>query len=164
MNCKKIQELLLTDYTDGEAKGVLAKEVKDHLRVCEKCRSFEETLKRAAIDPFKNAGILKPPAYLWERIKEKIDIEPEPRPANVFVHLKDFLQGVLSFRRPVVVVATATALVFVAVIFSKLPFGSRSEVISYIEDQSEFISRLDNGASTYSDNISFGTSIEEYFL
>ena len=70
MKCKKIQELLLTDYPDGEVRGRLKNKVEEHLRTCFKCREFERELRGAAIDPFQNTTKITPRDVVWERVRE----------------------------------------------------------------------------------------------
>jgi hypothetical protein len=72
MECKKIQELLLTDYIDGEAGDALKNEVERHVNICHTCRQFKQSLLKIAIEPFRKAKESKPPDLAWNRIKEAI--------------------------------------------------------------------------------------------
>ena len=53
MRCERIQELLLTDYTDTEASEALRGEVAEHLASCASCRAFARTVSEKAVMPFK---------------------------------------------------------------------------------------------------------------
>ena len=39
MDCKMMEEAILTDYTDGKLTGRSLKEVEAHLASCSRCRS-----------------------------------------------------------------------------------------------------------------------------
>ena len=75
MKCKNIQELLLTDYIDGEISEELKEKVKKHIQKCEKCKEFEQALIKGAIDPIKQVGIENPPEYVWTQIQDRIQGE-----------------------------------------------------------------------------------------
>ena len=76
MNCKKIQELLKTDYFDGEIKPGLKERIEDHIKICPDCQKIERVL-RATREPFKNIVEIQPPEETWDKIKKRIEFEKE---------------------------------------------------------------------------------------
>ena len=94
MDCKRIKELITTDYIDRELDEKLMKEIAAHLRVCKECNAFEVSLRKAAIEPFKNIKEIRPPEYLWERIKENIEKENTGQKQGLFVYIRNSLQTV----------------------------------------------------------------------
>ena len=49
MNCDKVKELILTDYSDKELDSGIAVELGEHLLGCVKCAEFAETYPMAAL-------------------------------------------------------------------------------------------------------------------
>ena len=46
MNCKKAQELMLTDYLDDEISEKEKARIEEHLESCQKCREFSIDAKK----------------------------------------------------------------------------------------------------------------------
>ena len=99
MNCKKIQELLMTDYIDGELNEKMQASILEHLATCDRCKRFEENLKEKVINPLKSVEKQYPPYFVWENIKnriikdrqsvsEKIDIVVTSKLSSIFKTLK----------------------------------------------------------------------------
>jgi hypothetical protein len=166
MNCKKIKELLITDYSDGEIKERIRGAVDRHLRTCDSCREFKEVVRKTAIEPFRKAREVKPPDYVWLRIKEAIIKEESYKPGGIFVDLADFLRRLIYIPRPAFVMATATGLLLAATIFTRMVFYPPRTAGSYLEENMVFFAYLGNGEANYYDdsNTGLGTSIEEYFF
>jgi len=153
MNCKRIQEFLLTNYIDGEIAPALKRQVQEHISACAQCRQFEQAVRKTTIEPFRKAKEQKPPDYLWARIKEAV-FKEKPQ------------QHLFYIPRPAFALATAVAAVLIAIIFTRLPFENQKIVNGYLEEQMIFISYLDSDESDFynQDYIDLGTSIEEYFF
>ncbi|MFC1621255.1 zf-HC2 domain-containing protein [Candidatus Omnitrophota bacterium] len=152
MNCKKIRELIMTDYVDGEAGPKLEREIRKHLAGCGSCREFEIALKKKAIEPFKNAGKLEAPDTIWDNVREAITA---PQATPVFI-----------IRRPAFSLALAAVTVILIAVFTMPFFTAPRPVAGYIEEQAEFFAYLDNGESGFmnEEDEGLGTAIEEYFL
>lgn len=166
MNCKRIQELLITDYSDGEISERLKRMVERHLSICNECRQFEQAVLKTTIEPFKKAQKIKPPNYVWSQIKETIIKEKSRQPERVLVNLRDFLYRILYIPKPAFVIATAMVVILVAIIVTRMPFDNQKMVNGYLEEQMVFLSYLDTDELGYYDEdyIDLGTSIEEYFF
>ncbi len=142
MKCKKIQELILTDYTDGEMTAFDRQKVADHIRTCEKCRAFEKRLKENVVAPLQRTEHVQPPEEVWSRIKGAIE---EPARESVAESVADFLRGLVAVRKPVLVAASLLVLVLVGGIFAKTYFTGRDTVNTYLEEQMDFLDSLYNG-------------------
>jgi len=166
MNCKKIRELIITDYIDGQIAQGIKKEVEEHLAICSKCRQFKQTVLKEAIEPFKRAEEVRPPDYLWYRIKDAIAARGEKESLSVFRRVRILWEHVFSSPRPVFALATISAVILMAVVLTKLPLNNQKTVNTYLEEQLEFLVHLDVNESDYFDTgiVSLGTSIEEYLL
>jgi len=157
MKCKKMQDLIMSDYIDGELKGYLLKKVQDHLASCPECKQFEQSLQQEAIAPFKEAGQIKPPESVWEQIKGTI-LEEELQRKGVFSTIKNGLDYCLHAPKPVLACAAAVVLIVMTLIFTRLPFAGQGR---YFGDDLEVFSYLEIDESSYVD---FDTTIEEYFM
>jgi hypothetical protein len=73
MNCKEIQDIILTDYIDNELGSEELKAVELHLKQCPDCSSFKEDLFSSAVLPLRNVkpAILHPAA--WIKIREALE-------------------------------------------------------------------------------------------
>lgn len=165
MNCKKTQELILTDYIDGQITPKLQRQLEKHISACDECRRFEQLLQQKAIAPFRSAKEIKPPNFIWQRIKESIILEKETQHARRPSRLRDSWSRIFTIPKPVFVIA-AIMIIVISVVVTKLPFRTQSLVSAYIEEQIEFLSSLDINGTSYSDTdyMNLGTTIEEYVL
>jgi len=172
VDCKRIQELLMTDYIDGELKPPRKEDIEVHLKVCRECREFKLGVEKAAVKPFRDSGLINPPDYLWHRIKDSLAAEPPKKSA--LAAIIDRLKVKSYPLRPALIYATLAVLI--AVVFGlnllRGPAGGQKiasayrPVNDYLEENMEFLAFLDgngNGESVYTDT-GLGTYIEEYFL
>ena len=159
MNCKEIQELIMTDYIDGEIEEKLEKEVREHLKSCSRCQEFEGSLRKEAIEPFKKVEPVSPPEFTWSKIKRRIE---EEKTKGWLAGLGDGLRAIFTIRKPAVAAATiAVVILIIAVIFTQLPFSRRNGLNEYLAEQAEFLSYLDKEETS---SLDLGTNLEEYFL
>lgn len=163
MKCKEIQELIMTDYIDGEMSDELYKEVKKHVDGCVQCKQFEQTVRQTAVEPFKKAPIVTPPESVWINIKDTIQHEQEK---GRFANIRERLIGSFRIKKPVFAVAVITAAIFVAVLLTRKTSNNRDMVNSYLEEQIGFIAELDSEGERFldEDDIDFGTVIEEFLM
>ena len=144
MKCEKVQELIITDYADGELRPEARLEIESHIRVCEACRQFEAVMMRDIREPFARTVKEAPSAYIWERVKQAVTSVPG-KPDGIFGSARELIGQVLlnlsKIPRPVAAFA-ATAMVIVAIMIAR-PTSDRSAVDEYLIDQTIFIASLD---------------------
>jgi anti-sigma factor RsiW len=144
MECKKIQDRLLTEYADKELGPEENTEVEQHLTSCLHCREFFWVIRRNAVIPFKEAGEMQPESVVWERIQERIE-EERTRSRNGFWKLADALTPFLRMPQPIFRAAFVTALILVVVVLAKWPASYADPVYGYLSDQMTFMSGLKAG-------------------
>ncbi|MFH1552072.1 MAG: zf-HC2 domain-containing protein [Candidatus Omnitrophota bacterium] len=142
MRCKKIQRLILADYTDREMTGPSRRKVTDHIRTCADCRELEERVKERIIAPLRQTGHVQPPEEVWLRIKRAIE---GPERESVRESIADFLNNLLRVRKPVFAAGYLLVLVIAGGIFATTYFSERNAVNVYLEEQLDFLDSLDNG-------------------
>ncbi|MFH1665671.1 MAG: zf-HC2 domain-containing protein, partial [Candidatus Omnitrophota bacterium] len=136
MRCRKIQRLILADYTDREMTGPNRRKVADHIRTCAGCREFEERVKERIIAPLRRTGHVKPPEEVWLRIKGAIE---RPERESVSESIADFLNNLLRVRKPAFAVGSLLVLILAGGIFAKTYFSERNAVNVYLEEQLDFL-------------------------
>lgn len=144
MECKKVQDRLLTEYADKELGREENDEVERHLTACRDCREFFEAVQRSAVAPFKEAGAMQPDAAVWQRIQEEIEAE-RSRSRNGFWKLADALAPFLRMPQPVFRAAFVTALILVVVVLAQWPARYADPVYGYLSEQMVFMSGLEAG-------------------
>ena len=166
MECKKIQELLLTDYPDGEVRGRLKNKVEEHLRTCLECRQFEHTLRREAIEPFKNSIKIKPRASVWNRITEAIVLEERRKSEGFIGKIQDFFRRIFSMPRIAYTLATVITVLFILVMAIKFQPTDHKVVTMQPKEEIEYLTYLMGEAEYFvvDENGGYSTAIEEYFL
>jgi predicted anti-sigma-YlaC factor YlaD len=160
MKCKRIQDLIMSGYIDGELKGSLLKRVQQHLSVCQQCKQFEQIVLKQAVNPFRQAQEIKPPEFVWEGIKEAIYAKEEER-VSVLESLRGGLDSLLYAPKPALVFATAAVIILLAVVFIRGPFGVQRLPDSYLDEHLEVTSYLEVSEAG---SLDFGTAIEEYLM
>lgn len=159
MRCKKIQNLLKSDYLDGNLNPLKQREVLKHLERCDQCCVLEKEL-RGQREFFQKMQKQNVSGQVWQNIKQEIlkkQLERETY-SGVFERLKGFL---FPSHRVLALVSAATAVVIVMALAGSFIRGRNilneekdaailAEYAINIEDQ-ELLS-------------GFGTNIEEYFL
>ena len=75
--CKKIKDLILADYVDGEADPVVRDQIDSHLHLCSDCRRFAQEAQTRLITPFKAATRENVPPEVWLTIKARITEEKD---------------------------------------------------------------------------------------
>lgn len=88
MNCKKIRDIVITDYIDNELDEKTRREIEQHLNNCADCRAFEKALLSTVVGPLKNAETVNPPDVLWSRIKNNLE---QGKHNNNFMSLGELL-------------------------------------------------------------------------
>jgi len=146
MECKKVQDRLLTGYGDKELDPKENTGVERHLNECRDCRGFFKAVQKSAVIPFKEAGQMQPESVVWQRIQEKIEAE-QARSGPGFWERLDALIPFLKMPQPVFRAAFAAALILVCVVLAKWTSGSTDPVYGYISEQMTFMSDLGTGGA-----------------
>ncbi len=157
MDCKKMEEVILTDYIDGKVTGMRLKDVEAHLASCTRCRSLASELASVSAE-FRNTKRMEPPSEVWERIRAEVNREPA---VAGDVYTPGFFESMrlLAVRiRPAIVVATAAAFILAVLTVTRLM--PQKELTS----QDEIMSLVTMDESGNGGDYNFGTPEENYFL
>ena len=144
MDCKKLQDRLLTDYLDKELGAIERAGVDGHLAGCSECREFFGALQRVAVAPFKEAQEIQPEEIVWRRIQAQIEAE-RAHSESGFWKIVDFFVSHFPLPVPMMRVAFVTALVLVTVVLARWPSGSMHPAYAYVEEQMTFMNELGAG-------------------
>jgi len=159
MGCKDIQELLKSDYLDGELGPARKQAVREHLLKCPACRQLEGRLK-AQRELLQSAKKELPPERVWQNIRRAIAAEragEESKIRSILEHLRESL----LMPRPVFALAAAlTAIICVVVLAGAI---MRTQPFYTSNDEGVLAVYMLNGESGNLSN-DLGTTIEEYFL
>ncbi|MCK9582891.1 MAG: zf-HC2 domain-containing protein [Endomicrobiales bacterium] len=155
MNCKKIKELLLTDYADGCIKANDSADLNEHLLACAQCNAYKEKLFSNVINPLRVQARVQVPSYLQAKVRSAVYVESSKR-HSVF--------SVFSFLRGWRGVASMCGLFMIALILMYTP-NKKVENISdeHINYLTETIYGESLQANT-SESLNFGTAVETYLL
>jgi len=160
MNCKNIQELIITDYIDSQLSKKTRQKVEEHLKTCKNCKKFEKILLKSAIQPFKKVKKHIPPEKIWIEI-QKLLVKEKKYIFNISHKFKNFLQ----IKKLAFTTATVAALFITIFIFINLTLNNTQEINSYLQEQGEFLSKLKSGEKNfYQDEYFLNTSIEKFLF
>lgn len=157
MRCKRMEEIILTDYIDGNLKGHALQEVESHLGSCPECRRLAEEAKTAS-GLLKAAPRHEAPPRVWNSIRAAIDAGPAK--THFAGSILERLRFFLPYPKPALVLATAVLLVLFVLTVARLMPGN-----GYIRDGAEqddifLISSINGGG----DETGFGTPAEDFLL
>ena len=165
MNCKKVKELILTDYLDGQMDKEQETLIDNHLADCVDCMEYKLIVRKTAFSPFSNPERHKPPDALWHKIKEQIE-EEQQESTSPFADLIRKIGRLMYVPRPVFAVAAVAIILLITVTILKLPSRSQEIVEVTPEKQIEcvnyLISVFDQDSTDEDDD--FETFVDEYFL
>lgn len=156
--CKDIQELILTNYLDGEVDEGLKIRIDRHLSECAECRKLAAEAKETLVVPFEQAPAEKVPAHLWAAIKDKIENSEAPAPqmhwarrwVETFAYLKltPILAGLILF-----------------ILIGPRVMQTQEAKKVQASEQGEYLASLFDSSSTLDDSgEDEQTPIEAYFL
>lgn len=159
MNCKKAEEMILTDYIDGNLKDEALREVEEHLAACQYCRDLAVRAVSSR-RMLKSAAREVPPEGLWSKIRAEI-ISEETKP-GFFDRIFDQARYFFGHLRPAVAAAAVAAIVIFVLTTARLvPVGSPFSGMTAHDDILEITSV---GEESDDSEYGFGTAVEEYFL
>lgn len=158
--CKKIKDLILTDYLDKEADQSVKAQIDEHLLSCPDCRLLAEDVKEQLVLPFESTTRHEVPEHLWTIIKDKIQNEPNPR-SNFKTFIQTFV-NVFSFPY----LAPALAGLVIVILLGGVGFYHQIAEKRQDKEQSEYLVSLWRSSDVFTDIQSNAdqTSIEKYFL
>ena len=160
MECSKIQEMILSDYSDGVASLALRADVEAHVRDCASCREILVAVQ-ANDAMLKSAPRPEPPAYLWEAVREDITYCPP----TIWDRLADIVQGWAPVPRPAL---TAALTVVTIAIMSTLLWRPETYLpaVSPKEgrDQIKIIALLGDSGELTQEFDDVGSTVAEYLL
>lgn len=169
MNCKEIQELLLSDYIDGELDKSKEAELQRHLGACPECLESFALIRKTAIDPLARAGKVDlSEDALWRTIESRIQkenavaVSPDALPDIIAILKQWFVFPRIAFALSVVLIFSMTALYFNRDRREEVATSASAE----IKTQEQFLAYMDMDLTDdeSSDTEGYGTAIEEYFL
>jgi len=165
MNCKKIQELILTDYLDDQISDDWRPRIKIHFARCNQCKEFFEAARKAVAEPFVNVNKINPPEFIWQRVKETIMAEQQKKTSLVASFLEK-LKSISYAPKPAFAIAMTMAMVILVVTMVKLRINNQETLSVNSEGQRGYLAySIEEPVDILAnDNGGFGTSIEEYFL
>lgn len=166
MNCKKIQELILTDYLDEQMEQDQKKIIEDHLSSCVYCREFAEAAKTGIIDPLSNSEKVAPSEQVWLNIKESIEQEPAKKNLGSYEDFFRKLKDMIMPQRPAYALAGVFVVILVTMTAIKINQPSQETAVREIQQESEAIKYIVEVIQDdeLDENGDYGTAIEEYFL
>lgn len=158
--CKKFKDLILADYIDNELDLKARQEVEAHLVSCSDCRSLAKKVRNKLGLPLRETPQEPVPDSLWPQIKEKI--KKKPSVASGLAGLLDLLYAPFFYRR----LMPAIAGVVIALVAGSVVFYAHQVRIAKENEQGSYLVSLFEGPGNqaYTDEGSFVSSIEEYFL
>jgi len=178
MNCKKIQELILTDYVDGEMAEDKKILLDGHISECKKCREFLSLVKETTVAPLGNAKRDNlSEDVIWSKIREEIhseeDLVYEEGP-GFFERIRDMLFS----PQPAFALGTFAVILLLVMTANfnrqqvQLVKNNQVQQVALIQNKSEStedesFSQEEYLAYFFEENDSYegyGTSLESYFL
>lgn len=164
MNCKRIQEFIITDYIDGQMEDMQKGLIDQHLANCPVCTGYLSSIRKEAINPFVNATKDVPDQLLWERIKQNIE---EDQQQQFEVSLKpnfwERFKLVVHIPRPAFALATVVTMIFLFGSTGQL-FLSTPAVKINGQDQMAYLSSLIDEPIAMNNGNDSQTPIEKVFL
>ena len=162
IQCKKIQELLQTDYLDQETDQQEERFITEHLKQCSECSGLEKRLQAQRI-LFQRAKHQPVPERLWSKIAEAIVTERLKQKEGLFVGIRQRLRDLIAVRRPAVVLVTSLfSVIIILALFANTTIQNQISLNrqAAAESIAGYSLNGQNGYALYD----LGTGIEEYFL
>lgn len=164
MNCKETQQLIITDYIDGEIDGREKARIEGHVAVCRECRKFYEGAKEVTTGLFNGLDRAEPAEHVWQNIKAEITAGHERRPA--FIRgIFERLRYVFYIPRPAFAVATILTMLLIFGTVTRLVYNRAELQAPGTAAQIEYFDYVGRTADVQANgNGGFDTAVEQYFL
>lgn len=166
MNCEEIQELILTDYLDGEMNDDQKIRMSIHFARCHHCKEFFLKAKESVVEAFAQVDTVTPPEIIWQRVKEAIMTEQQKKAGFADTFLEK-LKSLLYISKPSFAVLTIITLILVIGVMAQLGVNHQKVLKGNVEAEKieAFMYSVETPVGLLmSGDTGFGTSIEEYFL
>lgn len=176
MNCRKIQDIIITDYVDGQLEEKRKYCIEEHLAHCQHCKEFSIKAREAVVNPFINIGKQETPEIIWDNLREAIISQQKVGTVKVGTDtnfLINFLRKLVSvptftatfIPKPVFALTSIVTLIFMMGILPQFMINNPAVKIDE-QGQIEYLSYLtgSGGDVPASDSADLGTPIEKYFL
>jgi anti-sigma factor RsiW len=164
MDCKKVQDFIITDYVDGQMGDKQKSLIDQHLSHCHACDEYLSIIKKEAIAPFFNASTHAPGKVLWAQIKESIqDQQLEQLEKSLQPNFWQKISSAVHIPRPAFALATFVTMIFMIGSTGQLLFNAPVMKING-QDQVEYLSSLINGPVDINSGNDTQTPIEKVFL
>lgn len=165
MKCKKVQELILTDYLDDQMKNNKKVRLEEHMARCSACKEFFLAAGKVGNELFSKAGKDEAPELVWRRVKEAVITEQQKKavfPYKVFEKIK----YAFYIPNPALAFVTILALVVIFGAITKLMVHNQYLFRTGVQEQIEYLDYSADALTdvSASDETGLGTSIEKYFL
>lgn len=142
MNCKKIQEFIITDYIDGQMGDKQKGLIDQHLVHCHACQGYLSSVMKEAVNPFVNASTEVPDGILWGQIKQAIqEQQQQPLEKSLEPDVWERLRSLVHIPRPAFALATFVTMIFMVGLSGQLFFSAPVVKING-QDQVEYLSSL----------------------
>ncbi len=166
MNCKNIQNLLLTDYLDEQLEEEKKKSFDNHLSSCFKCRELASVAQNNIMQPFINAENFIPSDQIWQRIKKAIEEKPEPVRSGFLTSFWNSIKESFLFPRLAYALAGILVIFVVIMTLNSMTLERQQKTNQESEKEIEYITYLAEATLDVSvdQNGGYGTAIEYYFL
>jgi anti-sigma factor RsiW len=170
MKCKEIQELLLTDFLDGELPSARRAVVGQHLEGCLDCRAYAEEVRKTAVTPFTAAEEVSVPESVWQAISATIDAEERaPLREQLYDCIREFFGTILApfkIKGPALAFASSCVVAIAVFVAVSLPLRYDLSVGEIMNENMSFLSSLGANGTTDGEMSSddFDTTIEYFFL
>ncbi len=166
MKCDNVQELILTDYLDGQVNEEQKKNIEKHLASCVHCREYELVARETVITPFNNTEKLSPPKATWDKIRNQIEEDERQEITNPFADLIRGIKSALYIPKPVFAVASVAIVILIIVTVIQLPSDDQKIAKMSAEEQIECMTYLlgEFNEELADEGSDFGASVEEFFL
>lgn len=167
MNCKKIQQLILTDYYDNEVTDYMHTIIEQHILNCPDCRAFADEVKEHAVLTAKKYPEIMPPPAVWFQVKKSIEAIQGRRAIPAFLY--DLIDWLTARIHPFYISAAVSLTILIIVIITQIPVNHTQYhlVGEYLHEQLSFLGKLNGEEKAEHEtdfNGNFDTTIEEYFL
>ncbi len=153
MKCRKVQDLLITDYSDGELKPGKIKIIEKHLETCRECGLFKEKVSSLSSTILESGGLLKTPEHLWREVNRQTSSK-----GGLFETLYLRINGILYSLKPAIL---SGGVVFAVLLFSLRGFMELKAFnsVMYVDEQLDFLDSLSSGIDGSYDDI--GIPVED---
>lgn len=165
MTCQDIQDLILTDYSDGEMELEAKKQIDGHIAGCQACKEFLTVSRPMINQPFINTTqTFEGQEKVWMKIKARIEQEKSaPAHQPVWERWMEEIKVMFAGHR----LGMALSVVMIAILTAAVYFRSLSpfQISRYSQEKIQLINDVADEISNGDDEeTNYGTDIENYFL